>query len=84
MVEVGTDVSGADQGGSVFPNLREYLRGRGSGIHDLQVGYVGNDNAHREGFGRIPPQDVPQADGDTILERTVKWMVVSPGGRSDG
>ena len=45
---------------------------------------MGNDTAHREGFGRIPPQDGPQADGETILDRKGKWMGVSPAGGSNG
>ena len=36
------------------------------------------------GFGQIPPQSVPQSDGETNLERTGRWMVVSPAGGSDG
>ena len=83
MAEVGADVSGSDQGGSGCLNLEEYLRGVGSGVHALRFGCFGNDTAHREGFGRIPPQDGPQADGETTSERKVKWMVVYPAGGSD-
>ena len=56
-------VSGAGQVGSVCPDLGGYLRGGGSGGHALRVGDVGNDTAHREGFGRISPQGGLQGDG---------------------
>ena len=45
---------------------------------------MGDDTPHWEGFGRIPPQDGPQDDGTTILERAGQWMGVSPYGGSDG
>ena len=81
--EVGVAVSGADQGVRRCPDLREDLRGGGSGSHSLRVGYVGNDTTHWDSFGRIPPQGIPQADGETTSERTGWRMVVSPAGGSD-
>ena len=78
MAEVGAAVSGAEQGGSGCPDLGEDLRDGGSGGHALRVGDVGNDTTHWEGFGRITPQGVPQADGETTLDRMGWWMGVSP------
>ena len=54
--EVGTDALDAEQGRTRCPELREDLRGGGSGVHALRVGDVGNEIAHWEIFGRIPPQ----------------------------
>ena len=45
---------------------------------------MGDDTAHWEGFGRIPPHDGPQVDGKTTSERTIRWMVVSPSGGRGG
>ena len=41
---------------------------------------MGDDTAHWEGLGRIPPQVGLQADGKTTSESTVRWMVLSPAG----
>ena len=85
MAELSGDVLGADQGGSICPDLGEDLRGGGSGGHALRVVDVGYDTAHREGFGKIPQQGGPQDDGETTSERTGKWMGVSlAGGNNSG
>ena len=81
---MGADFLGDEQGGIGFPELGEDLRGSGSGGHALQVGYGSNDNAHREGFGSVPPQGGPQADRETTSERTGRRMGVSPAGGSNG
>ena len=59
---MGVAILGAEQGGSRFPDLGEDRRAGGSGIHVIQVGDVGNDTAHWEGFGRILQQGGPQDD----------------------
>ena len=41
---------------------RNMTSGGGSVGTDVQVGDVVDDNAHREGVGRIPPQGGPQDD----------------------
>ena len=45
---------------------------------------MGDDTAHWEDSGRIPPQVGPKADGTTTFERDGRWVVVSPSGVSDG
>ena len=60
---MGPAVSGADQGGSGCPDLREDLRGGGSGGHALRVENVGNDTTHPEGFGRILQQGARRLTG---------------------
>ena len=81
---MGTAVSVVEQAGCGYPDLGEDLRGGGPGGNYLWVRYMGNDTAHWGGVGQIPPQSVPQSDGETNLERTGRWMVVSPAGGSDG
>ena len=76
--EVGVAVYGAEQGRCVCPYLKDNLHGGGSFSDYIQVGDVGDDTAHWEVFGRIPPHGGPQADGKTTLERTGRWMGVSP------
>ena len=80
---MGTDVLGANKGGSRCPELGEDLRGVGSGGNDLQVVDVGNYMAHWEGFGRIPPQCGPQSDGEATLERAGRCMGLPPSGGCD-
>ena len=53
------------------------LCGGGSWGHDVWVGDMGDDTAHWQGFGRIPPQCFPQANWTTTLERARRWMGVS-------
>ena len=52
--------------------------------HDLRFGDVGHDNPHWEGFGQIPPQVGPQADGESTSERMVWIMGLPPSGGRDG
>ena len=78
MVEVDTAELGDDQGGCGCPDLGPYIIGGGSVGHDLRVVDVGHDTTHWEGFGRIPPQVVPQADGEATLERTGWSIDLSP------
>ena len=60
--EVGATVQGVGQGGRRWPDLGENLRGGGPGCSVIWVGNVGDDTAHWEAFGRIPPQGVPRDD----------------------
>ena len=66
--EVGAAVQGVDQGGSGYPDLRENLRGGGSGGSFVWVKDMGSDTAHWEASVRIPPQGGRQAGGTTTLE----------------
>ena len=45
---------------------------------------MGDDTAHWAVFGRILPQGGSQDDGKTTLERTGRWMGVSPTRGRDG
>ena len=67
--EVGATVHGIGKGGNGCPEVGNNLRGGGPGGSTVCVRDVGDDTTHWEGFGRIPPQDVPQADGTSISER---------------
>ena len=66
MTEVGTDVQCVEQGGRRCPDLRENLRGGGSGGIYVRVGDVNDDTTHWEGFGRITPQGCQQGLTDKI------------------
>ena len=58
--------------------------GEDEGGSEVLVRDVGNDTAHWEGVGRIPPQGGPQTDGTEISE-VEGWEVgVPPSGGSDG
>ena len=81
---MGAAVQGFEQVCCVCPYLGENLHGGGSGGSVVWVGYVGDDTVHWDGLGCIPPHGGPQDDGTTTLERVVRWVGVSPTGRSDG
>ena len=53
----------ADQGGCRCLDRMSVLLGGGTVGHAIQVVDAGNNPPHCEGFGRIPPQGAPQADG---------------------
>ena len=67
---MGASVQGVNQGGCICPDLGENLHGGVSGGPNVWVRDVGDDTAHWEGLGRIPPQGGLQADGTTTLERS--------------
>ena len=52
--------------------------------HDVRVGDVGHYSLHWEGFGRIPPQGGPQADGEATSKRKVQRMDIPPSGGNNG
>ena len=82
---MGAAIQGVYQGRCGCPDLRENLRGVGSGRHAGLVRDVGYDNTHWEGSGRIILQGGPQDEGMINLDRAVQWMGISPAGRiSDG
>ena len=64
--EVHTDVQCVEQVGRGCSDLRENLRGSGSGGIDVRVGDVGDDTTHWEDFGRIIPQGGQQGLYDQI------------------
>ena len=73
---------GVEEGGCVCLDLGPYLLGGGSVGHTLQVGDVGHGTAHWECFGRIPPQNGPQAEREATSEKTGWSMGLLPtGGR---
>ena len=45
---------------------------------------MGHDAAHEDGFGRIPQQDVPQADREATAEGTGWRMGLPPSGECNG
>ena len=80
---MGAATQGVEQGGRGFLYLGVNLRGVGSGGSVLWVRDVGDDTAHWDSYGQIPPQGGPQADGTTTLERKGRWVGVFPAGGSD-
>ena len=62
---MGLNVQIVEQGWRRCLELGENLRGSGSGVSVVWVGEVGDNTAHWEASGNIPPQGVPQADGAT-------------------
>ena len=54
--------AGLEQGGGGCPDLGPYLLGGGAVGPVVRIRNVGDNVVHLEGVGRIPPQDVPQAD----------------------
>ena len=81
---MGAADKGDDQGGCGFLDLGPYLLGSGTFVHALQVGSMGDDTPHLEGFGRIPPQGGLQADREGKLAREGKHTSIPPTGGSDG
>ena len=78
--EVGKTVQGIGKGVCGCPYARNNLCGSGPGGSPPWVGYVGDDTAHCEGFGRIPPQGGQQANGTATLDREGQEVGVSPAG----
>ena len=78
--QVGAAVLGYEQGGSRYLDLGEDLRSGSSGGHAIEVRDMEYDTTHREGFGWIPPQGGPKAEGKTTSNGTGRWMGVSPSG----
>ena len=68
MIDVGATFQGVEKGGRVFPELGNNIRGSGTGVPSVWVGYVGDDTTHREVFGQILQHDGPQDDGTVTLE----------------
>ena len=56
---MGEADTGIDQGGGGCPDLGPYILGGGSVSPVVRVRDMGDDAAHREGVGQIPPQDGP-------------------------
>ena len=53
---MGATIQGVGKGGREFLHLRKNLCGGGPGVPAVWVGDVGDDTAHWEIVGRIPPQ----------------------------
>ena len=69
--EVDATIQGVGKVGRGLPDLRKNLLGSGLGDSSVWVGDVGYDTAHWEGFGQIPSQGGPHADGTATLEGEV-------------
>ena len=80
---MGTAVQGVGNGGRGGPYLGKNLCNDDPGGPSIWLGYVGDDTAHWEGVGWIPPQGRSQAGGTATSEGGWKVGVSSAGG-SDG
>ena len=82
--EVDVNVQGVGKGGCGCPDLGNNLRSGVTGGTSAWFGEVGDDTAHLECVGNIPPQGGPQADG-TATSQEEGWEVgLYPAGGSDG
>ena len=72
------------KGGRGCLDLGKNICGSGSGGTDVWVGDVGDDTAHWERVGRIPPLGDPQEDGTETLEWGGQEVDVSPTDVNDG
>ena len=59
---------GVNQGGSGCPEIGTDILGGGAIGPAIRVRDMGPDTANSEGFGRIPPQGGPHADGTATAE----------------
>ena len=74
-----------EQGGGGCPDLGPDILGGGSVGIVVRVRDVGDDAAHQEGVGQIPPHGGPQDDREVTLEREGRSVDVPPsGGRNEG
>ena len=71
-------------GGGGCPDLGPDILGGGSVGPLVRVRDVGDDAAHREGAGNIPPQGGPQGDMEATSERKVRIVDIHPAGGRDG
>ena len=60
------------------------ILGGGSVCTDIQVTEVGDEDAHQQGVGQLPPQVGLQTDRGGILEKEGRSVDIPPdGGRND-
>ena len=71
-------------GGCVHQDVRDILRGSGSGGAPVWVGYVGHDPAHCQDAGGISPSGGPSAVGYKNAEGRGRDLKAPPSGCGDG
>ena len=66
---MGEADTGPEQGGGRYSDPGTDTVGGVAVGSVVQIKNMGDDAAHQEGVGRIPPQGVPQVDRESTLER---------------